>query len=150
MSRLAMATVVDSPTSAVARMMVGSLGTGCSNVVVDSIVVNHSRGEPQAGSCPDGAHLISTCWRRGLSSRCVGRPGGGRLDVCLLFGLIGCIVGQPQRLCSRSSLSLLERVSVLLINVKLIIASRTQHAISPPFGALAAAKGPDADAGRCR
>jgi Na+/melibiose symporter-like transporter len=46
-SWLAMATIVDSPTSAVAWMMVGSLGTACSDVVVDSIVVERSRGEPQ-------------------------------------------------------------------------------------------------------
>jgi hypothetical protein len=46
-----MATIVDSPTSAVAWMMVGSLGTACSDVVVDSIVVERSRGEPQVDAC---------------------------------------------------------------------------------------------------
>lgn len=45
-----MATIVDSPTSAVAWMMVGSLGTACSDVVVDSIVVERSRGEPQVST----------------------------------------------------------------------------------------------------
>ena len=47
-----MATIVDSPASAVAWMMVGSLGTACSDVVVDSIVVERSRGEPQASTSP--------------------------------------------------------------------------------------------------
>ena len=49
-----MATIVDSPTSAVAWMMVGSLGTACSDVVVDSIVVERSRGELQASTYVDG------------------------------------------------------------------------------------------------
>ena len=35
---------------AVAMVVLGSLGTACSDVVVDSIVVERSRGEPQA--CP--------------------------------------------------------------------------------------------------
>lgn len=43
----ALATVVDSPSMAVAMVVVGSLGTACSDVVVDSIVVERSRGEPQ-------------------------------------------------------------------------------------------------------
>lgn len=50
-SWLAMATVVHSPAAAVGVMMVGSLGTACSDVVVDSIVVERSRGEPQVGDC---------------------------------------------------------------------------------------------------
>ena len=32
---------------AVAMVVLGSLGTACSDVVVDSIVVERSRGEPQ-------------------------------------------------------------------------------------------------------
>ncbi len=35
---------------AVAMVVLGSLGTACSDVVVDSIVVERSRGEPQACS----------------------------------------------------------------------------------------------------
>ena len=46
----ALATVVDSPSLAVAMVIMGSLGTACSDVVVDSIVVERSRGEPQV-SC---------------------------------------------------------------------------------------------------
>ena len=49
-SWVAMATIVDSPAAAVAMMMLGSLGTACSDVVVDSIVVERSRGEPQVGA----------------------------------------------------------------------------------------------------
>ena len=35
-----------------AATVVGSLGTACSDVVVDSIVVERSRGQPQAHSNP--------------------------------------------------------------------------------------------------
>lgn len=42
-----MATVVHSPTAAVVAVIVGSLSTACSDVVVDSIVVERSRGAPQ-------------------------------------------------------------------------------------------------------
>ncbi|KAK9813029.1 hypothetical protein WJX72_007813 [[Myrmecia] bisecta] len=58
LSWLAMATVVNSPSAAVAAVIAGSLGTACSDVVVDSIVVERSRGHPQstAGS------LQSLCW----------------------------------------------------------------------------------------
>lgn len=47
-----MAGVVASPAGAVAAMVVGSLGTACSDVVVDSIVVERSRGQPQAHPDP--------------------------------------------------------------------------------------------------
>ena len=58
-----MATVVRSPAGALVATVVGSLGTACSDVVVDSIVVERSRGAPQvrgasqalskgAGGCP--------------------------------------------------------------------------------------------------
>ena len=46
-SWLAMATAVSSPTGAVIATVVGSLSTACSDVVVDSIVVERSRGAPQ-------------------------------------------------------------------------------------------------------
>jgi len=39
---------VRSPAGAVAATLLGSLGTACSDVVVDSIVVERSRGQPQA------------------------------------------------------------------------------------------------------
>lgn len=54
----ALATIVKTPSMAVAMVVLGSLGTACSDVVVDSIVVERSRGEPQstAGS------LQSLCW----------------------------------------------------------------------------------------
>jgi len=44
----AMAGAVRSPAGAVAATLLGSLGTACSDVVVDSIVVERSRGQPQA------------------------------------------------------------------------------------------------------
>jgi BT1 family len=43
----AMATTVRSANAAVAMMILSSLSTACSDVVVDSIVVERSRGEPQ-------------------------------------------------------------------------------------------------------
>ncbi|CAL5226019.1 g8825 [Coccomyxa viridis] len=54
----AMGTVVRSPAGALLATVVGSLGTACSDVVVDSIVVERSRNAPQstAGS------LQSLCW----------------------------------------------------------------------------------------
>lgn len=54
----AMAGPVDSATTAVTALIVGSLATACADVVADSIVVELSRGEPQstAGS------LQSLCW----------------------------------------------------------------------------------------
>ncbi len=45
-----MATVVDSPTTATAAVILGSLGTACSDVVVDSIVVERSRGQGQVSN----------------------------------------------------------------------------------------------------
>jgi hypothetical protein len=45
-SWLALATVVHSPTAAVGAMLLGSLSTACSDVVVDSLVVERARGEP--------------------------------------------------------------------------------------------------------
>ena len=43
----ALAVAVTTPSMAVAMVVLGSLGTACSDVVVDSIVVERSRGEPQ-------------------------------------------------------------------------------------------------------
>ena len=43
----AMGTVVRTPTGALLATVVGSLGTACSDVVVDSIVVERSRNAPQ-------------------------------------------------------------------------------------------------------
>ena len=48
-----MATVVRSPAGALMATVVGSLGTACSDVVVDSIVVERSRGAPQVA-----AHIL--------------------------------------------------------------------------------------------
>lgn len=48
----ALATVVHTPSLAVAMVVLGSLGTACSDVVVDSIVVERSRGEPQVPFMP--------------------------------------------------------------------------------------------------
>lgn len=48
-SWVAMAMFVHSPAAAVAMMALGAIGTACSDVVVDSIVVERSRGEPQVG-----------------------------------------------------------------------------------------------------
>lgn len=45
-SWLALATLVHSPTAAVGAMLLGSLSTACSDVVVDSLVVERARGEP--------------------------------------------------------------------------------------------------------
>ena len=51
-SWVAMATVVGSPAGALVATVVGSLGTACSDVVVDSIVVERSRGAPQVTRSP--------------------------------------------------------------------------------------------------
>ena len=48
-SWLAMSAVVSSSSFACAMLVVGSLGTACSDVVVDSIVVERCRGAPQVG-----------------------------------------------------------------------------------------------------
>jgi hypothetical protein len=45
-SWLGLATLVHSPAGAVAAMLLGSLSTACSDVVVDSLVVERARGEP--------------------------------------------------------------------------------------------------------
>ena len=45
-----LATFVDSPSGAVVAMVTASLGTAFSDVVVDSIVVERARGEPQVRS----------------------------------------------------------------------------------------------------
>jgi len=58
LSWTAMATVVTTPTGAVIATIVGSLSTACSDVVVDSIVVERSRGAPQAVA----GSLQSLCW----------------------------------------------------------------------------------------
>lgn len=47
LSWLAMATIVRSPAGALLATVVASLGTACSDVVVDSIVVERSRDAPQ-------------------------------------------------------------------------------------------------------
>lgn len=39
-----------SPTAAVGAMLLGSLSTACSDVVVDSLVVERARGEPAVGA----------------------------------------------------------------------------------------------------
>lgn len=61
----ALATVVSTPSMAVAMVVLGSLGTACSDVVVDSIVVERSRGESQVivnhvnnGSGTNDSHSI--------------------------------------------------------------------------------------------
>lgn len=46
-SWVALATVVDSPGTALAAMMLGALSTAASDVVVDSIVVERARGAPE-------------------------------------------------------------------------------------------------------
>lgn len=58
LSWLALSTWVESTSGAVAMMLVGAFSTACSDVVVDSIVVERARNEPQttAGS------LQSLCW----------------------------------------------------------------------------------------
>eukprot|EP00798_Chlamydomonas_sp_ICE-L_P004598 gene4599-14789_t len=55
---LLLATVVNTSSMAVLTMVVASLGTAFSDVVVDSIVVERARGEPQATS----GSLQSLCW----------------------------------------------------------------------------------------
>lgn len=50
-SWLALATLVHSPTAAVGAMLLGSLSTACSDVVVDSLVVERARGEPAVRYC---------------------------------------------------------------------------------------------------
>ncbi len=51
-----MGTVVRSPAGALLATVVGSLGTACSDVVVDSIVVERSRNAPQVQpACSTGS-----------------------------------------------------------------------------------------------
>lgn len=50
-SWLALAILVHSPTAAVGAMLLGSLSTACSDVVVDSLVVERARGEPAVRYC---------------------------------------------------------------------------------------------------
>eukprot|EP00879_Flechtneria_rotunda_P012967 GHRR01013540.1.p1 GENE.GHRR01013540.1~~GHRR01013540.1.p1 ORF type:complete len:473 (+),score=146.19 GHRR01013540.1:400-1818(+) len=57
-SWLSLATMVRSPAGAVAAMLVGSAATACSDVVVDSLVVERARGEPAATA----GSLQSLCW----------------------------------------------------------------------------------------
>ncbi|KAF6250954.1 BT1 family-domain-containing protein [Scenedesmus sp. NREL 46B-D3] len=57
-SWLGLATLVSSPAGAVAAMLLGSLSTACSDVVVDSLVVERARGEPMATA----GSLQSLCW----------------------------------------------------------------------------------------
>mmetsp|Transcript_42160 Transcript_42160/g.75677 ORF Transcript_42160/g.75677 Transcript_42160/m.75677 type:complete len:298 (-) Transcript_42160:110-1003(-) len=57
-SWLALATVVDSTPGLLIALVAGSFGTACSDVVVDSIVVERARGQPQATS----GNLQSLCW----------------------------------------------------------------------------------------
>jgi len=45
-SWLSLALFVHSPSAAVAAMLLGSFSTACSDVVVDSLVVERARGEP--------------------------------------------------------------------------------------------------------
>ena len=51
LSWAAMGTVVSSPAGALMATVVGSLGTACSDVVVDSIVVERSRNTLQVQPC---------------------------------------------------------------------------------------------------
>lgn len=54
----ALGTGVSSTSATVACMLLGSFSTACSDVVVDSIVVERARGEPQATA----GSLQSLCW----------------------------------------------------------------------------------------
>ena len=56
-----MATVVGSPAGALVATVVGSLGTACSDVVVDSIVVERSRGAPQVTRTPLKPYHMTLC-----------------------------------------------------------------------------------------
>eukprot|EP00877_Chromochloris_zofingiensis_P007082 jgi/Chrzof1/2627/Cz11g23020.t1 len=58
LSWTALATIVRGPAGAVFMMLLGSLSTALSDVVVDSIVVERARGEPQATA----GSLQSLCW----------------------------------------------------------------------------------------
>lgn len=73
-SWLALATVVHSPTAAVGAMLLGSLSTACSDVVVDSLVVERARGEPAVSAALLHPHsaLASMC---AGSASCAGDAG---------------------------------------------------------------------------
>lgn len=65
----AMGTVVRTPAGALLATVVGSLGTACSDVVVDSIVVERSRNAPQVQLlcnrpciAADSASLLTARW----------------------------------------------------------------------------------------
>ena len=90
-----MATVVGSPSSAVAALMLGAAAIACSDVVADSVVVEMSRGEPQATA----GRLQSLCWASAsaggvLSAYFSGSLVGGWVvvDVCVWGGLLSCCV----------------------------------------------------------
>ena len=74
-SWLAMSAVVSSSSFACAMLVVGSLGTACSDVVVDSIVVERCRGAPQVG--PSRYMSINKgCIQGSLTQRCAALPRG--------------------------------------------------------------------------
>ena len=62
---------VDSPHTAVAAMLLASLSTAFSDVVVDSIVVERSRGAPQVGK-------EGRVWKGGEGEGVGGKGLGGR------------------------------------------------------------------------
>lgn len=125
-SWLAMAMFVNSPTSAVAMMMLGSLGTACSDVVVDSIVVERSRGEPQASgrnrtvmvisehaTAAEAPYVLSKMNETYFVSCCAGDSRLAAVAVLgvlgrrghhfsLFFRLAGCSVGHTRCVCRDS------------------------------------------------
>jgi hypothetical protein len=68
-SWLSLATLVHRPTAAVAAMLLGSLSTACSDVVVDSLVVERARGEP-AVRTHTSLGVVCSCTRLSASSMC--------------------------------------------------------------------------------
>lgn len=118
-SWLAMATVVHSPAAAVGVMMVGSLGTACSDVVVDSIVVERSRGEPQATA----GSLQSLCW----ASSAV-----GGVASAYFSGSLVAAWGTRGVFAATALFPLLVCVSALLINERPVIGGRAAQRAIPP------------------
>ena len=114
---MAMATVVRSPAGALVATVAGSLGTACSDVVVDSIVVERSRGAPQVAfvkplktlaqhpPSPAREEVLSSCFETGpirqafavyvvpLLCACGPRPANGRMLQAPLMSARGFMPG---------------------------------------------------------
>ncbi|WIA35153.1 hypothetical protein OEZ86_003626 [Tetradesmus obliquus] len=114
-SWLALATLVHSPGGAVAAMLLGSLSTACSDVVVDSLVVERARGEPMATA----GSLQSLCW----ASSAV-----GGIASAYFSGSLVQDYGAHTVFAVTAVFPLIVSASALLIDEQRIVTSRTPAA----------------------